>query len=149
MLEPARKNIVLPVRPLPRTLIYVLFVLAIFYLFSLRAQRSRTVELAQIPLVFLEEKSYQGQVVFKRRADGSEYLVLKLNHSPPQEMIVLLTDKEGLSQEIGRFKGATFIISLPPAFFYEKLKKVELKEAREGKVWAEALLDHGKSPAMD
>ncbi len=149
MLGPARKNIVWVVRYLPRTLIYVLFILAIFYLFSLRAQRSRTLELAQTPLVFLGEKSYQGQVIFKRRTDGSEYLVLKLNHRPPQEMIILLTDKEGVSQEIGRFKGATFIISLPPAFFYERLKKLELKEVSRGRIWAEAVLDRGKSSVMD
>lgn len=120
-----------------RTLIYVLFIVVIFYLFALKAQRSQTVELGRFPLHFLSGKNYEGTVIFKRRGDGSEFLVIKLNTQAPEEMIVLLTDQDGVTREIGRFQGATFIISLPQPLFFEKVKKIELQAAGGGQIWAE------------
>ncbi len=129
-------------RSFSRTLIYVLFIVVIFFFFSLRAQRSRTEEIAKVPLVFFAKRnSWQGEVVFKRRADKSQFLILKLNAKVPGEMIVLLVDQDGLAREIGRFKGATFVTSLPPSLHYEKVKKVVLQTTRKGNIWAEALIN--------
>ncbi len=124
-----------------RPLIYVLFVVVILYLFSLRAQRSETVVLAEAPLDFLVAKgSFSGEVVFKRRADGSEFLVVKLNARVPREVLVLLIGKEGVARELGRFQGATFLSTLPKGASFEDVTKIEIKFVDTGQVFAEARL---------
>ena len=106
-----------------RSLIYLLFVVVVFYLLSLRAQRGETVELGKWPLKAMEP-SLEGQVILKRRADGSEVFVLKLNRALPQGRILVKTE-DGLWHELGRLKGATFVTTLP-----EKIKAAELVAAR-------------------
>jgi len=136
------------VRGFSRTLIYVLFIVAIFYLFALRAQRSQTVILVEEPLLFTSKSHLEGKVVFKRRADGSVYLLVKLNDKVPEEALVLVVDEDGLSREIGRFKGATFLSTLPEGLPFEKLVKVEIKLVESGRVLAEARLKKKKQQGV-
>ncbi|OAG28357.1 hypothetical protein [Thermodesulfatator autotrophicus] len=125
-------------RGFSRTLIYVLFVIVIVFFLSLRAQKSQTVELFRAPLTSFNHIS--GEVTFKRRGDNSEYVVIKLKENPPFELIVLVVEKDGISREIGRFSGATFIYTLPRNIKFEKLKKVELRSSETGRILAETYL---------
>ncbi len=132
-------------RGFSRTLIYVLFIVVIFYLFALRAQRSGTILLAEEPLVFMVKGDLQGKVIFKKRADGSEYLLVKLNGKVPEEALILVEDKEGVARELGRFKGATFLSTLPQDVSFEELLKVEIK-LLDGRILAEARLKKNSWP---
>ncbi len=129
-------------RVFSRTLIYILFIVVIFYLFALRAERARSVLLAEIPLSFLSPKAkpLSGEVIFKRRGDGSEYILIKLNNRVPEKALVLLVGKDGIAREVGRFEGATFLSTLPRGISFSKISRVEIKLAGSGQMLAEARL---------
>ncbi len=126
---------------LQRSLIYVLFVLVVVYLLTLRYQKSQTVTLWQTPV-----KDSSGNIVGKafcrRRSDGSEYLVVKLKARVPEAAVVLVKRKDYTSIELGRFDGASFIITLPPGLLGKDIIGLTLQGIKSGRILAE-----GKIPA--
>ncbi len=121
---------------LQRSLIYVLFVLVVVYLLTLRYQKAQTITLWQTPL-----KDSSGTIVGKafcrRRSDGSEYLVIKLKAKVPEAAVVLVRRKDYTSVELGRFDGASFIITLPPGLLGNDIIGITLQGIHTGRIWAE------------
>ena len=109
--EEEQTNIVERVNRISRSLVYLLFIVAVVYLLSLRAEKGKTVVLGEWPLVSLVQGT-SGKVILKERSDGSQVLVIKLNRALPQTTIVVGTP-EGIFREIGTLKGATFVSTLP------------------------------------
>ena len=110
---------------LSRNLIYLLFVVLVVYLLSLRAQRGKTVILGEWPLEAIVQEA-QGVVVVKQRGDGSQVLIVKLARAFPQTKILVET-KEGLFRELGIMQGATFVTTLPEGIRLQDMRSIRLQ----------------------
>jgi len=113
------------VNRLSRNLIYLLFVVLVVYLLSLRAQRGKTVILGEWPLEAIVQEA-QGVVVVKQRGDGSQVLIVKLARAFPQTKILVET-KEGLFRELGIMQGATFVTTLPEGIRLQDMRSIRLQ----------------------
>jgi len=123
------------VKRISRTLVYLLFIVVVVYLLSLRAERGKTKVLGQWSLVPVVQEA-AGQVVLKERSDGSQVLVVKLKRAFPKTMVLVGTE-EGILREIGELEGATFVTTLPKGLKARKITMVKLVNARTGRVLAE------------
>ena len=124
---------------------YVLFIVAVVYFLSLKAQRQEIVSLLEKPFKTLTGH-IAGTISFKERPDRSQFVILKLE-APVPESLILLQTRDGLWREIGRMKGATFISTLPPDLHLERLKALRLVTLEE-MVLAEVPLEGLSSPSQ-
>ncbi len=120
-----------------RVLIYVLFVVVVAYFLALRYEKLETKTLWQGPIRALSGDSW-GEIQLKRRSDGSEVLIIRLKARVPEPVIVLVRLRSHLDFEVGRFKEASFIITLPKKVKASEIKAVQLVSVQKGRILAEA-----------
>jgi len=120
-----------------RNLIYLLFVVLVVYLLSLRAQRGKTLVVGKWPLQPVVE-GVEGVALVKQRGDGSQVLIVKVSKALPKAKVLVQT-KDGLFYELGAMQGATFVITLPAKMKVQELKFLRLK-GPEGRILAETTL---------
>ncbi len=120
-----------------RVLIYVLFVVVVAYFLALRYEKLETKTLWQGPIRALSGDSW-GEVQLKRRGDGSEVLIIHLKDRVPEPVIVLVRLRSHLDFEVGRFKEASFIITLPKKVKASEIKAIQLVSVQKGRILAEA-----------
>jgi len=123
------------VNRISRGLVYLLFVVVVFYLLSLRAEKGKTVVLGEWDLEPVVQ-GVSGRVILKERGDGSQVLIVKLDRALPQT-VVLVGTKDGLLQEIGTLEGATFVVTLPEKLKAEEIDRIRLVDARNERILAE------------
>ncbi len=121
---------------LQRSLVYVLFVLVVVYLLSLHFHHSQTLTIWRATIKDMAGTPW-GKAFCRRRKDGSYYLVIKLKDKFPEGVIVLVCRRDHLRQELGRFKGASFIMTLPPGLDAKDILGIKLIGVKSGRVWAQ------------
>ncbi len=126
-----------------RTLIYLLFVITVIFFLAVHSKKLEKITLWK---GFIKDTSGTnlGDVEIKKRSDGSEVLIIKLKKGIAREVVVLVQLKEHIGIEVGRFKGASFIITLPNRIKANKISAIQLISANNGRILAESSLDLNK-----
>ncbi len=120
-----------------RVLIYVLFVVVVAYFLAVHYEKLETETLWQGSIKALSGDNW-GKVLLKRRGDGSEVLIIHLKDRVPEPVIVLVRLRSHLDFEVGRFKEASFIITLPKKVKASEIKVIQLVSVQKGRILAEA-----------
>ncbi len=119
---------------------YLLFVVTVMFFLAVYSKKLEKLVLWQAPIKSVSGIDL-GNIEINKRKDGSKVLIIKLKESVAGETIVLIQLKGHIGLEVGRFNGASFIVTIPNRIKVDEITNVQLISANNGRVLAEVLVN--------